>query len=169
MKGERFFKGRRKKKEDMNNARVQAYPVSSKTLTIINNLKRKEEFIYLADIMLYENNIRKENGSCKKIMLAKTKTLFTFNAGHWPNCLSVRQWPARPRFNPRSSRTKNSKIVFDATLLNTQHHKVGVKWSNPEKGVVPSPTPWYSSYGKGSLRITFDYGCQLCFLLTTIL
>ena len=31
-----------------------------------------------------------------------------------------------------------------------------VKWSNPGKGVVPSPTPWYSSYGKGSLRVTLD-------------
>ena len=24
-----------------------------------------------------------------------------------------------------------------------------VKWSNPGKGVAPSPTPWCSSYGKG--------------------
>ena len=29
-----------------------------------------------------------------------------------------------------------------------------VKWSNPEKGVVPSPTPWCSSYRKGNLRVT---------------
>ena len=36
-----------------------------------------------------------------------------------------------------------------------------VKWSNPGKGVVPSPTPWCSSYWKGSLRVTFDYGRQL--------
>ena len=25
-------------------------------------------------------------------------------------------------------------------------------------GVVPSPTPWCSSYRKGSLRVTLDYG-----------
>ena len=33
-----------------------------------------------------------------------------------------------------------------------------VKWSNPEKGVAPSPTHWYSSYRKGSLRVAnFTY------------
>ena len=30
------------------------------------------------------------------------------------------------------------KMVLDATLLNTQHYKVRVKWSNPGKGVAPS-------------------------------
>ena len=34
---------------------------------------------------------------------------------------------------------KTQKIVFDATLLNTQHYKVRVKWSNPGRGVAPSP------------------------------
>ena len=33
-----------------------------------------------------------------------------------------------------------------------------VKWSNPRNGVAPSPTPWCSSYRKGSLRVTLDYG-----------
>ena len=33
-----------------------------------------------------------------------------------------------------------------------------VKWSNPGNGVAPSPTPWCSSYRKGSLRVTLDYG-----------
>ena len=40
-----------------------------------------------------------------------------------------------------------------------------VKWSNPGKGVAPFPTPWCSSYRKGSLRVTLDYGRQL-YLLT---
>ena len=35
-----------------------------------------------------------------------------------------------------------------------------VKRSNPRKGVVPSPTPWCSSYWKGSLRVTLSYSCQ---------
>ena len=39
-----------------------------------------------------------------------------------------------------------------------------VKWSNPEKGLDPSPTPWWSSYQKESLQITFDYGRQLYFI-----
>ena len=36
-----------------------------------------------------------------------------------------------------------------------------VKWSNPGKGVAPSPTTWYSSYWKGILQITLDYSRQL--------
>ena len=40
-----------------------------------------------------------------------------------------------------------------------------VKWSNPGKGVAPSPTPGCSSYRKASLRVTLDYGRQLYFLL----
>ena len=42
-----------------------------------------------------------------------------------------------------------------------------VKWRNPGKGVEPSPTPWCSSYWKGSLRVTLDYGRQL-YLLTVV-
>ena len=33
------------------------------------------------------------------------------------------------------------------------------------EGVAPSPTPWCSSYRKGSLRVTLDYGRQLYFTL----
>ena len=37
---------------------------------------------------------------------------------------------------------------LDTSLLNIQQYKVrtSVKWSNPGKGVVPSPTLWCSSY-----------------------
>ncbi len=37
---------------------------------------------------------------------------------------------------------KTQKMVLDATLFNTQHYKVRIKGkeSNPEKGVVLSPT-----------------------------
>ena len=47
-------------------------------------------------------------------------------------------------------------MVLDATLLNTQHYKV--KWSNPGKGIAPFPISWWSSYRKGSLRVTIVYG-----------
>ena len=36
-----------------------------------------------------------------------------------------------------------------------------VKWSNPGKEIAPSSTPWCSSYRKGNLQVTLDYGCQL--------
>ena len=39
-------------------------------------------------------------------------------------------------------------IVLDTYLINIQHYKVRIKdkWSNPEKGVAPSPTARCSSY-----------------------
>ena len=40
-----------------------------------------------------------------------------------------------------------------------------VKWSNPGKGVAPSPTPQYSSYWKGRLLVALDYGRQIYFYL----
>ena len=64
---------------------------------------------------------------------------------------------------------KNQKMVLDASLLNTQHYKVRIKGKveQSREGVAPSPTPWCSSYRKGSLRVTLDYGRQL-YLLTYI-
>ena len=40
-----------------------------------------------------------------------------------------------------------------------------VKWSNPVKGVAPSPTHWCCSYWKGSLQVALDNGRQLYLLL----
>ena len=58
-------------------------------------------------------------------------------------------------------------MVLDASLLNTQHYKVRIKGKveQSREGVAPSPTPWCSSYRKGSLRVTLDYGRQLYFTL----
>ena len=60
---------------------------------------------------------------------------------------------------------KTQKMVLDAILLNTQHYKVlsRAKGIYPGKGVVPSPTPQCSSYRKGILQVTLDYGRQLYF------
>ena len=59
---------------------------------------------------------------------------------------------------------KTQKMVLDASLLNTQHYKVRIKGKveQSREGVAPSPTPC-SSYRKGSLRVTLDYGRQLYF------
>ena len=58
---------------------------------------------------------------------------------------------------------KTQKMVLDASLLNTQHYKVRIKGKVEQswEGVAPSPTPWCSSYRKGSLQVTLDYGRQL--------
>ena len=60
---------------------------------------------------------------------------------------------------------KTQKMVLDASLLNTQHYKVRIKGKveQSREGVAPSPTPWCSSYRKGSLRVTLNYGRQLYF------
>ena len=64
---------------------------------------------------------------------------------------------------------KTQKMVLDPSLLYTQHYKVRIKakWSNQGKGVTLSPTPWCSSYRKGSLQVTLDIGRQLYLLLLT--
>ena len=61
---------------------------------------------------------------------------------------------------PGQAIPKNQKMVLGASLLNTQHYKVWIKgnWSNPGKGVVPSPTPQCSSNRKRNLRVTLDCG-----------
>ena len=66
---------------------------------------------------------------------------------------------------------KTQKMVLDASLLNTQHYKVRIKGKveQSREGVAPSPTPWCSSYRKGSLRVTLDYGRQLYFFTLELL
>ena len=68
--------------------------------------------------------------------------------------VSVYQWSGRPGFTPWSNHTKDSKN--SALTLSIIRYGSRVKWSNPGKGVVPSPTFWCSSYRKGSLRVTLD-------------
>ena len=64
--------------------------------------------------------------------------------------------------------SKTQKMVLDASLLNTQLYKVRIKGKVEQswEGVAPSPTPWCSSYRKGSLRVTLVYGHQLYFTFT---
>ena len=55
---------------------------------------------------------------------------------------------------------KTQKMVFDASLLTTQHYKVQIKGKveqSRETKSKPSPTPWCCSYWKGSLWVAFDY------------
>ena len=61
-------------------------------------------------------------------------------------------------------------MVLDASLLNTQHYKVRIKGKveQSREGVAPSPTHWCSSYRKGSLRATLDYGRQLYLLIAMV-
>ena len=51
--------------------------------------------------------------------------------------------------------------------LSIIRYRSRVKRSKPEKGVGPSPIPRCSSYWKGSLRVTLDYGRQFYLLYFT--
>ena len=61
-------------------------------------------------------------------------------------------------------RLKKWYLMPPCLTLSIIRHGSRVKWSNPGKGVAPFPTPWCSSYRKGSLRVTLDYGRQLYFV-----
>ena len=56
-------------------------------------------------------------------------------------------------------------MIPPCLILSNIRYVSTVKWSNPEKGVAPSPTPQCSSYWKGSLQVALNYSRQLYFLL----
>ena len=58
---------------------------------------------------------------------------------------------------------KTLKMIRDAPclILSNIRYISRVKWSNPGKGLAPSPTPWCSSYCKRSLLVALDYVRQL--------
>ena len=47
-------------------------------------------------------------------------------------------------------------MVLDAPLLNTQHYKVQIKgkWSNSDKRVAPSSTPWIVAIEKRAFELS---------------
>ena len=51
-------------------------------------------------------------------------------------------------------------LIPPCLTLNNIRYVSSVKWSNSGKGVAPSPTPWCSSYWKGSLLVILEYGRQ---------
>ena len=61
---------------------------------------------------------------------------------HWPNELSVRQCSRRPGFNPRSSQTKDTKMVLDAVFFNTQNYKVMIKGKEEQSREWISALPY---------------------------
>ena len=63
-------------------------------------------------------------------------------------------WETRIQSQVESyQRLKKWYKMSPCLTLNIIRYRSRVKWSNPGKGVVPSPTPWCSSYWKGSLWV----------------
>ena len=76
----------------------------------------------------------------------------------WPGSVCyIRCNSGRPGFNPRSSHTKDWYLIPPYLTHNIIRYVSRVKWTNPGKGVAPSPTPRCSSYWKGSLQVTPGY------------
>ena len=106
-----------------------------------------------------KKKIRRGNGECRK--LRKTIIIVYIVRQNY-TCLVGRVFANGPGdlgSIPGWVIPKIFKIVLDTSLLNTQQYKV--KWSNPGKGVVPSPTPQRSSSWKGSLWLPSTKGRQL--------
>ena len=61
-------------------------------------------------------------------------------------------------------RLKKWYLILPCLTLSSISYWSRIKWSNPKKGVAPSPTLWCSSYRKGSLRVILNYGHQLYLL-----
>ena len=53
-------------------------------------------------------------------------------------------------------RLKKWYLMPPCLTLSVIRYGSRVKWSNPGNGVAPSPTPWCSSYRKGSIPVTLD-------------
>ena len=57
-------------------------------------------------------------------------------------------------------------MIPPCLTLSNIRYILRVKWSNPGKGVVPSPIPQCSSYWKGRLLIAHNFGRQIYFFFT---
>ena len=77
---------------------------------------------------------------------------------------SVSQWLRTLGFNLSLSHTKDSKkwyLIPPCLTLSIIRYVSRVKWSNPGKGLAPSPTPQCNNYWKGSSPVALDYDCYL--------
>ena len=61
-------------------------------------------------------------------------------------------------------RKTQKMLVRPCITFNIIRYESKVRGSSPGNGVTPSPTPWCSSYWKGSLRVTLDESHQLYFI-----
>ena len=74
--------------------------------------------------------------------------------------------PARLHDDEESNQSgKRKNLNWNLLNCSQKFAMFGIVWSGiSREGVAPSPTPWCSSYRKGSLRVTLDYGRQLIYI-----
>ena len=93
----------------------------------------------------------RDKAGCKirVFLISLVGRVFATGPGDWRSIPRLKKWFLIPPY---------------LTLSNIRYGSM-VKWSNPGIGVAPSPTPRYSSYWKGSLRVALDDNHQI-YLLT---
>ena len=141
-------------------------------IVLDNDVKLMEQSRDITDLEEKGKNEKKKRRKRRRRNLSHWITLF-FNVSPYCRIIFHYLLPYRVFANgpgdlgsiPGRVIPKTQKMVLDVSLLNTQHYKVRIKGKveQSREGVAPSPTPWCSSYRKGSLRVTLDYGRQLYF------
>ena len=94
--------------------------------------------------------------------------IYTGSLVWWVECSPVvrETWGSIPgRIIPK---TLKWYLIPPCLILNNIRYVSRVKWSNPRKGIAPSPTPRCSSYWKGSLLVSLNYGRQLYIRLSCL-
>ena len=84
---------------------------------------------------------------------------------HWVECSLMVQETGIQSLVKSYQRLKKWYLISPCLTLSIIRYVSRVKWSNPRKGVAPFPTARCSSYWKGNLHVTLDYGRQLDFFL----
>ena len=96
------------------------------------------------------------------------KVIFHFFLSHRVECSPmVRETGVQSQVESYQ-RLQKLYLILSCLTLSIITYGSRVKWSNPGKWVMPSPTPWCSSYCKRDLQVSLNYGRQLYFLLILI-
>ena len=93
-----------------------------------------------------------------RTLYTRIKDVHTSSLAQWVECLPMaRETWVQSQVASYQRLLKWYLIPLCLTLSNIRLVS-RVKWSNPKKGVAPSPTPRCSSYWKGSLLVALNYG-----------
>ena len=76
-------------------------------------------------------------------------------------CLPMGQKTGVPSQVESYQKLKKWFLIPPCLTLSIIRYVSRVKWSNPKKGVAPSPTPQCSSNWKGSFQVALNCRCQL--------
>ena len=123
------------------------------------NAKNLETTILFVDFSLAFSSMHREDG-------ANTTRLKTAYFARWVDC-SPMVWETWVQSQVVSyQKLLKWYLIPPCLTLSNIRYVSRVKWSNPGKGVAPSPTSRCSSNWKGSLQVTVDYGRHLNLLTT---